>query len=387
MTLKSRLIFVCFAFLACASGAFGAGEYQQTKDNKTTVWNGNPKAGETSTWSGDRDKENYASGFGDLTMYDANGKAYALYYGNMVRGRFEGPVNLHTNGRTSHAYFVDGNRVTPWGWRAAKSTMTAAEAAVVEKRRAEAEKTAAARKKEEIKPKPTPVEKKEIAEKIKEAPAEPTEQVAKGTETYHEEATPESSPVTEEKTKPSPVETKKLTRTEPSPSESPVRAFLEPTAIPKIAESSPPPIQETPVPTEPPPAAQEKIDNASKPPESTRDSTEKKESRADVSVNALVGPPSSLRSTAENSHERANAESASESDRLTESTAVKLADSEARNQGYHLEDYERPKADYSAVKQKWILYYDLKKSADRSRGEGPLSVTVEDKTKKVEIRK
>jgi hypothetical protein len=382
---RFRLISVCCVFVAATSAAFGAGEYQQTRDSKTMIWNGTPKAGETSTWSGDRDKENYATGFGDLTIYNASGKAYALYYGNMVRGKFEGPVNVHTNGRTSHAYFVDGNRATAWGWGAAKSTMTASEAAVVEKRRAEAEKIAAARKKEETKPAPTPVKKNEIAEKIKETPAQPTEHVAKATETYQAEATPEPPAVTKEKTKPTPAETNTLARAEPS--ETPVRAFLEPTPLPKIAESPPPPIEETPVPAESP-AAEEKIDSTAKPPEVARESTEKKKNHENVSVNALVGPPSSLRSTDENSSERSSAgPAASESDRLNESDAVNLADTEARNQGYNLENYERPKADYSEVKRKWILYYDLKKSADRGLGVAPLSVTVEDRSKKVEIRK
>jgi len=386
MTLSPRLIFISCAFLACVNGAFAAGEYQQTKDTKTKIWNGSPKAGETSSWSGDRDKENYATGYGDLTMYTANGKAYALFYGNMVRGKFEGPVNLHTNGRTVHAYFVAGDRVTAWGYGAAKSTMTASEAAAVEKRRAEAEKIAAARKKEEIKPEPTPVKKTEIADKIKETPAPPNERAAKGTETYHAVTTPEPSLATKDRTKPTPPELKSVTRAEPSPGGSPVRAFIEPTPLPKIAESSRPPVEETPVPAESPPA-QEKIDNASKPSEAARESTEKKEKR-DVSVNALVGPPSSLRSSDENSSARSNAASASsESERMTESDAVNLADAEARNEGYNLENYERPKADYSAVKQKWILYYDLKKSADLNPRATPLSVTVEDKTKKVEIRK
>jgi hypothetical protein len=379
-------MFISCAFLACVNGAFAAGEYQQTKDTKTTIWNGSPKAGETSSWSGDRDKENYATGYGDLTIYNANGKAYALFYGNMVRGKFEGPVNLHTNGRTVHAYFVDGNRVTAWGYGAAKSTMTASEAAVVEKRRAESEKTAAARKKEEIKPGPSPVKKTEIAEKIKETPAPPNERAVKGTETYHAVATPEPSLATKDQTEPTPPELKSVTRAEPSPGGSPVRAFIEPTPLAKIAESSPSAVEETSVPAESPPA-QEKIDNASKPSEVARESTEKKEKR-DVSVNALVGPPSSLRSTEENSSARSNdASASSESERMTESDAVNLADTEARSEGYNLENYERPKADYSAVKQKWILYYDLKKSAGLDPRATPLSVTVEDKTKKVEIRK
>src|SRR5438128_521836 len=146
MTLELRLILFCFALLLSARAAFSQGEYQQTRDNKTMVWNGTPKSDETSTWSGDRDKENYATGFGDLTWYNAKGKVYAVYYGNMVHGKFEGPVNVHTNGRTAHAYFVDGGRVTGWARGPAPSKMSGPEQAVVERRKAEAESAAAERK-------------------------------------------------------------------------------------------------------------------------------------------------------------------------------------------------------------------------------------------------
>jgi len=47
MTLEHRLILFCFALLLSARAAFGEGEYQQTRDNKTMVWNGTPKSDET----------------------------------------------------------------------------------------------------------------------------------------------------------------------------------------------------------------------------------------------------------------------------------------------------------------------------------------------------
>ena len=86
MTLRLRLVPLCGSLLLVfASAALAEGEYQQTRDSKTMVWNSTPKPGETSSWAGDRDKENYASGFGDLTWYTANGKVYVRYYGNGPR--------------------------------------------------------------------------------------------------------------------------------------------------------------------------------------------------------------------------------------------------------------------------------------------------------------
>src|SRR5947208_9298539 len=139
---KARLILFACALLAGGGTALGAGEYQQARDGKTTIWNWQPKTGETASWSGVRDKDGYANGFGDLTWYNANGKVFGLFYGNMVHGKFEGAVNVHTGDRVAHSYFVNGERVTNWGRRAATSTMTAPRAALVEKHRPEAEQLA-----------------------------------------------------------------------------------------------------------------------------------------------------------------------------------------------------------------------------------------------------
>src|SRR5437660_8947710 len=152
MTLRLQLVPLCGGLLLVfASAALAKGKYQQTRDSKTMVWNSTPNPGETSSWAGGRDKENYASGFGDLTWYTANGKVYVRYYGNMVHGKFEGAVNAHTNGRTAHAYFVDGGRVTGWARGRAPSRMNLPEEAIIEKRKAAAQKIAAAQK-----PKPEP---------------------------------------------------------------------------------------------------------------------------------------------------------------------------------------------------------------------------------------
>lgn len=111
-------IFVCCALLLAltlASVALGVGgTYQHTGDGKTTFWNDHPKPGETADWSGKRDREGYAAGFGTLIWYTAKGVEYARYLGNMVRGKFDGPVNLQSNAKTAHAFFIEGGRTTAW---------------------------------------------------------------------------------------------------------------------------------------------------------------------------------------------------------------------------------------------------------------------------------
>ena len=109
-----------------AGAALDEGTYQRTKDGKTIVWNNDPKPGDTATWFGERDGEGYATKVGTLTWYMANGAVYARYFGNMVRGKFDGMVSVHSKGKTGHAIFVDGQRTTRWAagqapsWRVAQ---------------------------------------------------------------------------------------------------------------------------------------------------------------------------------------------------------------------------------------------------------------------------
>ena len=89
-----------------ANAVWGGGMYQTTKDGKTTVWNDHHKQGDAASWTGGRDHEGYAKGFGTLTWYSGQQKksaVYAQYFGNMVRGRFEGPVSAHSKGKTAYA--------------------------------------------------------------------------------------------------------------------------------------------------------------------------------------------------------------------------------------------------------------------------------------------
>jgi hypothetical protein len=390
------------ALLICASSSFAEGEFQQAKDGKTLIWNGTPKPGETVTWDGDRDKENYATGFGALTWYTANGTVYGLYYGNMVHGKLEGPVNVHINGRTAHAYFVDGGRVTAWGRGRAPSKMEVPEEVVIEKRKAQAEKIAAAAKRA------AEAEKKQKAEAEKVRPLEP---VATKPETRPEKPAVSSSEKPGSETPPAVAEK----QSEAPTTASPTRVFDEPTPIPTkseirsqssevssttespppalerpVTESTPPPIRETPPVTEESPI-EPKTEATAPTSEITRESpptSTKKESPADVSLNSLVGPPSSLRTAPETSPPKMETQTSTSTINapLTETETIDLADTEARIQGYHLDDYQRPKVDHSAVKGKWSLFYGSKEASAGESG-GPFTVTVEDKTRKVEIRK
>ena len=124
--MKAWFSFLCGGFLIYGSLAFGAGSYQPTKDGKTIVWNENPKPGDSAAWSGHRDRDGYATGFGTLTRYRSQPQAGSgrgasakptvdsRYFGNMVRGKFGGPVNLHSNGKTAYVIFVDGRPTGRW---------------------------------------------------------------------------------------------------------------------------------------------------------------------------------------------------------------------------------------------------------------------------------
>ena len=400
MTLRLRLIPLCGSLLLVfASAALAEGEYQQTRDSKTMVWNGTPKPGETSSWAGDRDKENYASGFGDLTWYTANGKVYVRYYGNMVHGKFEGAVNAHTNGRTVHAYFVDGGRVTGWARGRAPSRMNLPEEAIIEKRKAAAEKIAAAQK-----PKPEPEKHltaaaPETATKPKAEPEKIRSITSKSSAAPAPVApAPKPPTVAEEKIAPAREKTEKPASVfEPTPIPTKSEIGIQKSEVSGSTEISAPalgPATETttqPSTQETAPVAERPVQNpeVSSLPPGNRPSAAK--SDANVSLSALVGPPSSLRATSipETVPEKTerSISSASSTDKLTEAEAINLADAEARIQGYHVDEYQRPKVDHSAVKGKWVLFYSLKQDTDAQGNPSAFTVTIEDQTKKVEIRK
>ncbi len=115
------------ALILLASVAHG-GTYQRTIDRKSLVWNNDPKPEDAASWSGDRGGDGFATGPGTLTWYKVNRKLLtgsnvpvskqkllSRYSGNMVQGKFEGPVvAVDEKGRTFHAKFADGSRSGEW---------------------------------------------------------------------------------------------------------------------------------------------------------------------------------------------------------------------------------------------------------------------------------
>src|SRR3954469_705870 len=99
LTRASRAALIVALAISTVCQVKAEGEYQKTKDGKTFVWNSAPRPGDTAKWVGDRNREGYARGFGTLTWYTATGQIFARYYGNMVDGKFDGPVNAHSKGK------------------------------------------------------------------------------------------------------------------------------------------------------------------------------------------------------------------------------------------------------------------------------------------------
>src|SRR6266853_2086339 len=119
--------------LMLASGVYGGGIYQHTRDQRALIWNSLPRPDEEAAWSGDQDSKRYATGYGTLTWYRVQraigtgshilpstgpvGSAIVInrYSGKMVLGKFDGPVvNVDANGKMFHSTFANGIKVTDW---------------------------------------------------------------------------------------------------------------------------------------------------------------------------------------------------------------------------------------------------------------------------------
>jgi hypothetical protein len=388
---SGRFLFVCGALLVFANVAFGDGNYQRTKDGKMLVWNNRPKPGDEAKWSGDRDREGYASGFGTLTWYTARenetGSAqsalYAHYWGNMVRGKLNGPVNSHSKGKTNHAVFADGVRTTRWAAGPAPSQVVAQPA----KRFPGAKpQTPNVQRPTEALP-PRPAAEEAVAQPVnvqlrKDSRAgSPTPNVQRAmTETLA--GNPSTTPAERDVVKQDNVERRKSSFEGPiveTPAEgpSPNEPKAENAQLRKDSRAGSPTLDSESVREQ---AAQRPAISSKAKPE------------IDDSLRLLAGPPSSLHPDATVKASAANAKPETASSpganaRLTKEEATDLADAEARAQGFNLDEYQRPKADYSAAKGKWSLFYDQNPVDETPEIGKYFSVTVDDETKKVEIRK
>jgi hypothetical protein len=336
VALTVRLLFLSGGLLLFASFAFAQGDYQRTKDGKTFVWNADPKPGDEAAWFGDRDSDGYANGVGTLTWYTTKGNVYARYFGNMVHGKFNGPVNVHSSGKTEHAIFVEGQRTTRWAVGPAPSRTVADHPLRPLKQEA--------------------VAKAGNAEKAQ--PASALDLRGRGERAMLNSENGGAQPPN---SRPSTLHAQHSTAEPPPPAEAPDNVNRLPDEI------------------------------ASKP-----TASQNSQARAEDSLRSLVRPPSSLRSSPEAAvspepeaspgDQKPEAAASSEANgHLTEDEAIALADTEARVQGYHLDEYQRPKADYSAVNDKWSLFYDQRPVGDVPEIGKYFTVRIDDKTKKTSI--
>ena len=129
--MKARLLIVCGASLSVlifAKGTLANGAYQRTDDRKKTlVWNNDPKPEDAVSWSGDKDRDGYATGPGTLTWFRVdrtpmtgsnvfgNKKTpISNYTGTMVHGKLSGNVTTVDHGKIYHATFADGRKKGSW---------------------------------------------------------------------------------------------------------------------------------------------------------------------------------------------------------------------------------------------------------------------------------
>jgi len=121
-------LFVALGILLLITNLLCGGQYQRVSDGKALVWNNDPQPEDAVTWSGDVDKNGYATGQGTLVWYRAERAKVtgsnmptekripiSSYAGKMVRGKLTGPVvAADADGKFYHGTFVDGHRTADW---------------------------------------------------------------------------------------------------------------------------------------------------------------------------------------------------------------------------------------------------------------------------------
>jgi len=325
---NARCLFVYTALLLISTGTYGAdGAYQHTKDRQTLVWNNDPQPGDAATWSGDRDEDGYATGYGTLTWYTAKSAklaVFARYSGNMVRGKFDGQVNVNSKGKTAHAAFVDGKRAGKW------SAGPAPARTVAEQR----------------------------AETIHKDPRVEPEAPAAGPLSS---SAPISDQQRDEHLRRDAIVETPVERPSPSPDQQ-VEHHVAGSAV-----------------KEPASPASDSLRSLTAPPSGLR---------TDLAADAPPQPsaPAAASSPAE-APIPAIVSSPPVGPRLTAEEVVGLADAEAIAQGYDLGHYQRPQAHYTATDETWLIVYDQNSVDGNGMGKSgkQFRVNVDDKTKEASV--
>ncbi len=370
------------------------------------------------------------------------------YSGTMAHGKFSGGVMTVDHGKTYHATFVDGHNKGRWtAGPVITKAETAEPAAAAEKPERTASATSTEVASESSKTKKISEEKTQtrVAEETSaDIPAEgPTAEEENVQRPTTEEANASSPKKAQKVSEPAIAQT---ASEEPDQSATPrapvtrkaalapgaVRAIEHPThtvakkseaeparrsdrakpeqtekpsKIAKAAASQPskaePQLSED-IPAEGPlsaeaektqsPSSRSAIAESSQPP-SLNPQPSSKETPVDNSIRTLTGPPSSLHvktppetnpPTQISTPPIAAASPPTAGSKLTAVQAMDIADIEARTKGYDLGEYQLPKAEYNAASDTWSVAY-VARDADKATGK--LSVTIQDKTGKAEVKK
>jgi len=424
--------------LILAKGALADGAYQRTEEHKKTfVWNNNPKPDDTATWSGGRDAEGYATGPGTLqwfrrdrsfttgsNVFSPKKTLISSYSGTMVHGKFSGSVMTVDHGKTYHATFVDGHEKGRW---TAGPVVTKAESVETGVAAEKPERTASAtstevasessktKKISEEKTQPRAAE--ETSADIPAAGPEESEvsRSATASEEPDQSATPRAPVTRKAALAPGAVRAIEhpthtvAKKSEAEPARRSDRAKPEQTEKPsKIAKaaSSQPSKAETQLSEDIPaegalsaeaektqsPSSKSAIAESS-PPSTLNAQPASNETPVDNSLRTLTGPPSSLhvRTPPETNPPAqistppiAAVSSPTAGAKLTAVQAMDIADIEARTKGYDLGEYQLPKAEYNAASDTWSVAYVAR---DAGKAAKKLSVTIQDKTGKAEVKK
>jgi hypothetical protein len=385
------LLFVCGALLLFTNAAFGDETYQRTRDGKTIVWNENAGSGDEAAWSGDRDREGYANGFGTLTWYTTRQKGergsaksvvYARYWGNMVRGKFDGPVNVHSKGRTDHAIFTNGKRTTRWAAGTAPSRNIIPQSVAPSRPLKEKAEVANAESPQGS----TPKSLREQAPKTL-VNSEITSRAS--SEGVREQSPPAEGPVAQEKSE---ERSQRLVVRPPADTATSSVGEEAGSQKPEVSSESrreQGPGEQKSEMTEMPLTQKKSVTPTTSPSgESVHEPgvTKKSRAEADEALRTLVGPPASLRPDTLANMPSTNAPpeaapSPTAGARLTREEVIDAAGAEARRRGYDPTEYIRGEPEYKAADEVWSVSYDQIFVDETAETAKHFSVTVDDKTK------
>lgn len=424
--------------LLLAKAALANGAYQRTEDRKKAlVWNNDPKPQDAASWSGERDGKGYATGHGTLTWFRVDrvpvtGSNISIarkktpisaYTGNMVRGKFEGPVETVDHRKAYHAKFVDGRRKGLWIQGPPVAKTESAETSTEKTRHAESAaspEVATGSTTAKEKAAPESAEPQTTSDISAAGPVDQKAEVsAQKTEISESAATKPSEPSTL-KTEPSSPMIAQASTDESEASATPRepvtrKAALAPGAVRAIERPTAGATKRTEVAakrTARAKATAEMTEKPSKPAKSGSSEpaeldtnvseqspaegppAEKEETPPDDSIFSLTGPPKSLRQTtaAETNPPSqistpatvAASPAGPVGPKLTAVSAMDVADIEARTRGHDLGEYQLPKAEYNSANDTWSVTYSPRQA---NGGAKKFSVIVQDKSGKAEVQK